>query len=148
MVYVDLNPIRAGLCLTLEDSEFTSIQARLAAYKSRKREVQDSTWLKPMHDTTIQSTALPLPIEAETYFALVDWTGRAIRTDKRGAIPESAQPILAKLGVNAENWVSNTQYFGSRFRRVAGSIARMKSLLRRTRGKWFSGQSQAQQFYR
>ena len=29
MVYVDLNPVRARLCGTLADSDFTSVQARL-----------------------------------------------------------------------------------------------------------------------
>ena len=32
MAYVDLNPVRAGLCETLEDSEFTSIQHRLQLF--------------------------------------------------------------------------------------------------------------------
>jgi hypothetical protein len=33
------------------------------------------------------------------YLELVDWSGRAIRSDKRGYIPESAPPILSRLGV-------------------------------------------------
>ncbi len=33
MAYVDLNPIRAGLCETLEDSEHTSIGSQLATDK-------------------------------------------------------------------------------------------------------------------
>ena len=33
MVYVDLNPVRAGMCETPEASDFTSIQQRLKAYK-------------------------------------------------------------------------------------------------------------------
>ncbi len=32
MAYVDLNPIRAGLCETLEDSQYTSIQERIQTY--------------------------------------------------------------------------------------------------------------------
>ena len=32
MVYVDLNPIRAGIADTLEDSAYTSIQQRIAEY--------------------------------------------------------------------------------------------------------------------
>ena len=35
MVYVDLNPVRAGLCETPEASDFTSIQQRLQAYQEK-----------------------------------------------------------------------------------------------------------------
>ena len=40
MAYVDLNPVRAGICETLEESEYTSIQARIRAAVS---EGNDST---------------------------------------------------------------------------------------------------------
>ncbi len=34
------------------------------------------------------------------YFELIDWTGRAIREDKKGAIPSHISPILNRLEVN------------------------------------------------
>lgn len=37
MVYVDLNPIRAGIAATPEDSDFTSIQERIRAWHSNSR---------------------------------------------------------------------------------------------------------------
>jgi hypothetical protein len=37
MVYVDLNPIRAGLAEKLEESEFTSIQDRLLALNAKEK---------------------------------------------------------------------------------------------------------------
>ena len=37
MMYVDLNPIRAGLSTTLEGSDFTSVQERLLAYTKLQR---------------------------------------------------------------------------------------------------------------
>ena len=36
MTYVDLNPIRAGVCDSLESSEFTSIQQRLSLFKEKQ----------------------------------------------------------------------------------------------------------------
>ena len=38
MAYVDLNPIRAGIVSSVEDSEFTSISERIKQYKSHQRQ--------------------------------------------------------------------------------------------------------------
>ena len=48
MAYVDLNPIRAGMSESLAESEFTSIQERLAGYQARKRVNDTESWLKPL----------------------------------------------------------------------------------------------------
>lgn len=39
-----------------------------------------------------------LPIEYEDYLNLLDWTGRVVRLDKRGAIPDEYPPIFDMLG--------------------------------------------------
>ncbi len=46
---------------------------------------------------------------------LVDWTGKAIRQDKRGYISQDLPPILQRLNIGRENWLNNTQYFESRY---------------------------------
>lgn len=145
MAYVDLNPIRAKQCVTLQQSEFTSIQERLREY-TRKQKTAKSTWLVPMASTT-QSGSVVLHIRQTDYFALVDWTGRAIRADKRGAIPATVQPILQRLGVKQDNWVRNTQYFGKRCGRVLGRIDQIRKFANRLGQKWLSGVSQAEAFY-
>jgi hypothetical protein len=104
MTYVDLNPVRAGMSKTLEQSEFTSIQERLKLYKKRHSKNRQS-WLQPLAEEVTGPESNPeskssLPITQLDYFALVDWTGRAVRTDKRGAIPSHVKPILQKLYVN------------------------------------------------
>ena len=55
------------------------------------------------------------------YLALLDWTGRQIREDKRGAIPEDAPPILERLNLNGENWLNLVHDFRRKFRRAAGT---------------------------
>jgi hypothetical protein len=62
------------------------------------------------------------------YLALLDWTGRQRRADKRGVIPEHLKPILQRLGVEASMWSdlvwNYKRYFGKSS--SAGSPDRMK----------------------
>jgi len=146
MAYVDLNPIRAKMCATLEESEFTSIQERLKAFAG-KRKKSKSNWLVPMASDEVNAQD-ELPIRKTDYIALVDWTGRAVRKDKRGAIPATVKPILQKLGADEDNWVRNTQFFGKRFARVLGPIDQIRKFARRLDQKWLSGLTQAKAFYR
>jgi hypothetical protein len=148
MAYVDLNPIRAGLNESLETSEFTSIQERIGGFKNNKKENETTEWLKPLLQEKQLSSPSSLPIQETHYFSLVDWTGRAIRDDKLGAIPDHIQPILQRLGVNENNWVANTQHFGSRFHRALGRINRIRTLAFRTEQQWIKYSSSATQFYR
>lgn len=147
MAYVDLNPIRAGVSESLVESEFTSIQERLAAYQSRKGVKDTAIWLKPLVQEQQLASSATLLMQEFSYFDLVDWTGRTIRGDKRGAIPVHIQPILQKLGVNEANWVNNTQHFGRRFRRALGRVNRIRQLANRTESKWIAGLTVAKQFY-
>jgi hypothetical protein len=41
-----------------------------------------------------------LPISLEHYAMLLDWTGRQLRADKRGAIPDHLAPIMERLALN------------------------------------------------
>lgn len=148
MTYVDLNPVRTGLCNTLEASEFTSIQERIQLWgRYRSRRTAD-TWLKPLSAATRSASDTSIPITPEDYFALVDWTGRSIRQDKRGSIPDTIQPILQRLGVDERNWVSDTRHFGSRFHRALGRVNQIRKLARRVGQQWFQGYKEAQGFYR
>ena len=68
-----------------------------------------------------------LPIETTKYIMLLDWTGRELHRDKRGAIPDSLAPILERLGIDRSNWVNTVRDFGRMFKQAAGrasSLAR------------------------
>jgi REP element-mobilizing transposase RayT len=150
MTYVDLNPIRGGMCDSLESSDFTSIQERLlsfAANQSKRSSAKTEPWLRPLSKEGNSGSEASLPMEVTNYFALVDWTGRAVRDDKRGAIPSHIQPVLQRLGVNEHNWVINTQHFGSRFQRALGRINRIRQLAGRTDQKWIHGLTRVAEFY-
>ncbi|MEX2490098.1 MAG: transposase [Pseudomonadales bacterium] len=147
MAYVDLNPIRANLSKTLESSEFTSIQERLRRFKHQGARRTESAWLRPLRGQGIRA-ANAIPMQLHDYFALVDWTGRAMRRGKLGAIPAEVQPILLRLGVQQENWVTNTQHFGKRFHRALGRVNQIRSLAGRTGQQWIHGLSQTRAFYR
>ncbi len=54
------------------------------------------------------------------YLALLDWTARQVRTDKRGSMPADMEPIMKRLGVSAELWVECVITFRRKFRNEAG----------------------------
>ena len=134
MAYVDLNPVRACMADTPEDSNHTSIKERINPQKPNQ-DVTENTLpslalhhfslpIKPLlhFDGTItQATQTGIPFTWEDYLVLVDWTGRVVREDKRGAINHQLPPILERLNINTSIWMKNATQFeqqhSKRFRR-------------------------------
>ncbi len=77
-----------------------------------------------------------LPISLSRYLDLLDWTGRQLRSDKRGAIPENLAPILQRLGVDSKTWCELVGQFGRLFKRVAGGPAAMATETTRRGQNW------------
>jgi len=150
MVYVDLNPIRAGLATTPEDSDFTSIQERLRAWrKETPRPVSGASgpvdsphaapagWLCPIQSDSNRRGILE--ITTVEYFDLVDHSGRILRSDKRGAIDANLAPILLRIGANPKAWVDTISRFESRFRLAAGLISSLRSFADQLGRRWLAG---------
>jgi REP element-mobilizing transposase RayT len=58
---------------------------------------------------------------------LLDWTGRQLRADKRGAIPPGLAPILERLHIGGEEgWMQLMGQFSRLFRRAAGTPQSMQ----------------------
>ena len=89
MAYVDLNPIRAAMATTPEQSDYTSVQERIKH--------PDSIGLAPFSEQGIDA----IPFNFKDYLELVDWGGREVKRNKRGYIPASIPPILVRLKMNA-----------------------------------------------
>ena len=74
---------------------------------------------------------------------LLDWTGRELRRDKRGAIPEDLAPILDRLGVDRSNWVETVRKFGRMFKQAAGRVRSLVHAAQRCSRQWFQGKAAA-----
>jgi putative transposase len=129
MAYVDLNPIRANIAPTPELSEYTSIRSRIAGTTGHLLPFM------PRSDTRQRS----IPMCYEDYLLLVDETGRALRPDKRGAIPANMAPILARLGLEPTDWVREMRYYGRWYYRAVGSLHSLQEYGEHLGQKWLKG---------
>ncbi len=154
MAYVDLNPVRAQMADTPEESEYTSIAAQIEEKQGIEHKNKPATlvpfaknYKERLHKKTEGSTLLCLPIEQDEYLKLVDWTGRKIKEGKRGAIPAHLAPILQRLEINEHEWVDGVEYFGRRFYHVIGLLRHMVTERIEQGKRWLKGQGAVKQLY-
>jgi len=140
MVYIDLNPIRAKIAETPESSAYTSIAERIAE-RNLATDVKCAFHgkLMPFMDGKSIASNPFIPMHLADYIELVDWTGRQIRPDKRGAISETAPPILSRLGIEQGNWLQNCQQLEDEFRQVIGPVAAIEKFCKAIGQKWLQG---------
>ena len=135
MAYVDLNPIRAAMAATPETSDHTSIKLRIQYWKNKanqKLDDQNETLQPKSLMLFIGNLRQPMPrgliFNLFDYIDLVDWTGRIITGEKRGAIHTSTPPILQRLDISIDQWIELSTKFESRFKGIAGSAQSIKAL--------------------
>jgi REP element-mobilizing transposase RayT len=117
MVYVDLNPVRAGIAPTPEQSSFTSIQLRIkAAIKG-----EQPTTLLAFTGNEHQDKAAGISFSLKDYLTLVDETGRVIREDKPGTIDAKTAQIVSRLHISDESWLKLTTNFEGIFTGAVGT---------------------------
>ena len=127
MTYVDLNPVRAAVAKTLENSVHTSVKARL--------EHRDDGLL----GFTDQHG--PLPLRRLEYLELVDWSGRQVRRGKRGKVPADLLPIVDRLGYSARQWQREMRHYGRWYARAVGNLASIENYCHHLGQKWLKGQA-------
>jgi len=129
MSYVDLNPIRAQMATTPEKSEHTSIKERLKPQFNLEQAVQEQIQrgalrhfnqkLKPLakfEENISHKEQKRVLFSLKDYLELVDFTGRCILPNKRGAIPLHTPPILKRLCLESTTWIENTTQFEKLYR--------------------------------
>ena len=162
MVYVDLNPVRAGMCETPEASDFTSIQQRLQAYQEKATDHRapaeaktEQIGIKEESIANIQLTAFTggfnaqqgIPFDEIDYFELADWTGRAVHPKKKGAIPEELPTLLTRLGLSKERWIETVVGYEKHFSDYVGQETRMREVGASRGMKWLRGLRACQRLF-
>ncbi|MCC5842409.1 MAG: hypothetical protein JJT96_19990, partial [Opitutales bacterium] len=108
--------------------------ARQAEEIERARgDVERARWLAPVE----AGEGGVLGMSEERYLQLVDWTGRRIRDDKVGSIPADLAPVLERLELDVENWISTVERYGSLYHRVAGRMEKLAEAARAAGQRWF-----------
>jgi hypothetical protein len=128
MAYVDLNSIRAKMAKTPE------------AIQQHKRQPHK---LLPFVGNPRQDMPQGIAFSLQDYCELVDTTGRIIRADKAGAISSAHSPILSRLGLCKEQWITLTTEFEQHFCYAAGAEQMMQAFKIHTHRKRIGGMKQA-----
>ncbi|WP_445359600.1 transposase [Microbulbifer sp. ANSA005] len=142
MAYVDLNPIRADIAKTPEDSDHTSIQQRVRAVILGEQPKE----LLPFVGGERLNMPKGLPFQLDHYLALVDWSGRHLDPKKRGAISQKTPPILERLGISTKHWLYLNRNFESRFKGLVGSAEAVRQACIQLNKRWVHGIGDCQRF--
>jgi REP element-mobilizing transposase RayT len=151
MAYVDLNPIRAALTDRPEASNYTGVQERCHARQTSRAAAlvpslagasqpgpEAGLWIAPIERAIFKGYAeetAPI-ITVDDYLTLVDETGRIVREGKRGAIPAHLAPILDRLQLDLDAWLSLMQHGGAFGFGSFGALASRLAEAARRGAKW------------
>ena len=128
MVYVDLNPVRAGMATTPETSAHTSIKERLNPTFNLQEAVNLQVKQQCLQGFNLGGDLGPKPLarfegnvknqnqagilfSLTDYLELVDYTGRILHPNKRGHISEAQPPILQRLNLTSKDWLEHATKF-------------------------------------
>ena len=150
MVYVDLNPIRAKMATTPEQSDHTSIQQRIKKAMNTQhpgnRNQQPETLL-PFVGYPRKDIPTGLPFRLNDYIELVDWSGRILREDKKGAIANKLPPILQRLDMDARQFIYLSQNFEHPFKNLVGATHHVRKACQSLGQNWVHGMSQCEKLF-
>jgi REP element-mobilizing transposase RayT len=164
MAYVDLNPVRAAIAETPEESSHTSVQERIKQVKSEPQtaEPQIATAAESEENTSELKNIpvaplLPfdptshlragIPFALDDYLDLVDTVGRAVHPSKRGYIPEHTPAILVRLGIDIEKFITHSDHFIERFGNHVGTPARLIQLAAARNARYLRGMSRSRELF-
>ena len=150
MCYVDLNPIRARMADSLEDTHFTSAYDRISRMRQKLRaniseiygpeapQIKETSNNLPLVD--LDGPKSPFTHWGETdYLRILDATDRELRKDKPGVISSDVRPLLEALELDTREWVQTVARYQKRFGLVAGTIAQIRQAAEDLGRQWLKG---------
>jgi len=146
MAYVDLNPIRAKMSDSVEESEYTSIFERIHD-KSHHAETNKNVHKPLLKFTGAEHQLQGIAFTLIDYLELVDWTGRMISDDKRSFISAETPALLGVLGIEHETWLTLANDFGKTYHNAVGSLEELALFAEHTGKRWIAGKRKLHQIY-
>ncbi|MFC3154080.1 hypothetical protein [Gilvimarinus japonicus] len=144
-----------------ETSDFTSAQERLGiAPSSPQINVDNANSTNNKEAPLSLAELLPfagnehdknqpqhIPFNSIDYLQLIDWTGRAVRSEKRGAIDSDLPAILQRLNIHPNNWLNTCCHIEKNFGQAIGPATKITELCESLNQRWIHGISQCRQMY-
>lgn len=170
-VYIDLNPLRAGLqgdesspestvTSAWERLEAQCARAELAACEDSGAELSGETlqelksrgkmdlWLAPLGTSSREGTKPFLSLSLEQYRSILDWTSLQLRhCSGTKAPPPDIAAIFERLSINAEHFPDTSRNYGKLFYQVVGDPDSMKTAAAVAGKNWFKGISAARKVF-
>lgn len=153
VLYVDLNPLRATICDTLEESQYTGIWLRMRdiAAEARRRlggevseeswptALKEAGWLLPIAhqgDGEVQngrrcSDRGLFPFSVEEYLLLADRVARVPALGKAGFQALDLPPFFERLLSRLDEWLNAIKNFAEQFGLVVGKTASIEEFSER-----------------
>jgi REP element-mobilizing transposase RayT len=131
MTYVDLNPIRAGMCERLEDSDFTSIQRRLGALEAGEVDPE-----QPLEPLVGEVRGRGPDIRLAAYIDLVRFTGRLAREQTSDLTPLHAHPAFGTIRGSPQWWQRSALSLEKTFGSAVGAAEALRAHARATGRRW------------
>ncbi len=134
MTYVDLNPVRAKICDSLDESAHTSARKRLDVIEKDRHQAD-----QPLAPVLGVREFGVLTLKQRDYLELVDHTGRHIHPGKRGAISGPPPAALARIGYTTDRWQRQVLAVGSGYFRAIGAAEVLIDKAREIEQTWLRG---------
>ncbi|PVZ72439.1 transposase [Pelagibaculum spongiae] len=153
MAYVDLNPLRAGMAKTPEQSDYTSIQQRILRNTKVGKKPADADIEVISNETSKANLAIKpklkpfkskdplqenIPFSYQDYLILVDQTARIIRSGK-AAMDNTLPPIIERLNIDQTVWIQTMGQGGNKFHRAVGCLASLRKHAVQLKQFWVGG---------